>query len=76
MITQRVRDTWNLLSIKNVLFAFSFQKGVQPIFKSITKTPIRVSKYKLYDEPEHDEITKYNYIEDGHVFETEGATIK
>lgn len=51
-------------------------EGVQHIFKSITKMPIRVSKYRLYDQPETDETTQYNYINDNHIFETEGATLK
>ena len=50
--------------------------GVQDIFKSITKTPITVSKHRLVDQSEHDEITKYNYIEDSHEFKNEGATLK
>jgi ribonuclease/clavin/mitogillin len=35
-----------------------------------------VSKYKLVDQDEHDTVTKYNYIQDNHVFETEGATLQ
>ena len=50
--------------------------GVQDIFKSVTKAPISVSKHRLVDQPEHDEVTKYNYIEDSHEFKTEGATLK
>lgn len=50
--------------------------GVQSIFKSITNGPIRVSKYRLVDQPEPDQLTNYNYINDNHVFETEGATIE
>lgn len=38
--------------------------------------PIKVSKHRLVDRPEHDQVTQYNYIEDNHVFETEGATLK
>jgi len=51
-------------------------EGVQHIFKSITNTPIKVSKYRLEGQSEHDQITEYNYIEDNHVFKTEGATLK
>lgn len=50
-------------------------EGVQHIFKSITKTPIKVSKHR-FDQPETDEITQYNYVNDNHVFKTEGATLK
>jgi endoribonuclease LACTB2 len=50
--------------------------GVQHIFKNVTKSPVRVSKFALVDQPEYDEVTKYNYINDNHIFETEGATIK
>ena len=48
---------------------------MQHIFEKIS--PIRVSKYRL-DDPneEHDKVTKYNYINDNHEFETEGATLK
>ncbi len=35
-----------------------------------------MSKYKLVDQPEHDQITKYDYINDDHVFKTEGATLR
>ena len=38
--------------------------------------PIKVSKHRLVDRPEQDQVTQYNYIEDNHVFETEGATLK
>jgi hypothetical protein len=52
-------------------------EGVQHIFKNITKTPIPVSKYRLANpDSEHDKLTKYNYINDNHVFETEGATLR
>lgn len=52
-------------------------EGVQPIFKSITKTPIKVSKHELTEGGcEHDQVTKYNYINDNHVFKTEGATLR
>ncbi|CAF1047741.1 unnamed protein product, partial [Brachionus calyciflorus] len=51
-------------------------EGVQPIIKTITKEAIRVSKYKLEGRPEWDTVTNYNYITDGHIIETEGATIQ
>jgi metal-dependent hydrolase (beta-lactamase superfamily II) len=51
-------------------------EGVQAIIKSITKQNITVSKYPLVNRPEHDTITKYNYIKDNHTFHTEGATLK
>lgn len=51
-------------------------EGVQPIMKSILSEPIRVSKYRLTEQPEWDLVTKYNYIDDGFEFVTEGATLK
>lgn len=51
-------------------------EGVQPIFKSITKSAVKVSKHKLEGRPEHDIETNYNYIKDGDTIETEGATIQ
>lgn len=50
--------------------------GVQTIFKTITNNAIKVSKHKLETQPEIDTETKYNYIKDGDIFETEGATIQ
>ena len=50
--------------------------GVQSIFAHLTKQPIQVSKYRLADQPEYDLLTKYNYVEDNHIFKTEGATLK
>jgi glyoxylase-like metal-dependent hydrolase (beta-lactamase superfamily II) len=35
-----------------------------------------VSKYRLEDRPEFDQETKYNFIEDQHIFKTEGATLR
>ena len=52
-------------------------EGVQHIFKNITKTPIKVSKYTLPNKnDEYDKITKYDYVNDNHEFVTEGATLK
>lgn len=50
--------------------------GVQTILKKLTQQPIRVSKHKLVDQIEFDRVTKYNYVEDEHVFKTEGVTIR
>ena len=51
-------------------------KSVQDIFKSITKEPCKVSKYRLTNGLEADFETKYSFIEDNHVFETDGATLR
>lgn len=67
------------LSLQEILITHwhpDHTEGVQPIIKTITKEPIRVSKYKLEDRPEWDTVTKYDFITDGHVFETDGATIQ
>lgn len=50
--------------------------GVQTIFKKLLKQPIRVSKHRMVEKTEFDLITNYNYIEDMHLFKTEGATIR
>jgi ribonuclease/clavin/mitogillin len=52
-------------------------EGVQHIFKNITKSPIKVSKFRLPNQSdEYDKVTKYEYVTDNHEFETEGATLK
>lgn len=50
--------------------------GVQTIFNQLTKSPLKVSKHRLVDQPESDLVTKYDYIEDNHVIKTDGATLK
>lgn len=50
--------------------------GVQTIFKKLMKQPVRVSKHRLVDQSEFDKLTSYNYVNDQHVFETDGATLK
>lgn len=35
-----------------------------------------MSKYRLEERPEFDQETKYTFIEDQHVFKTEGATLR
>lgn len=50
--------------------------GVQTIFKKLTREPIRVSKHRLVDHDEFDMTTKYSYVNDEHVFKTDGATLK
>lgn len=67
------------LSLQEILITHwhpDHSEGVQPIFKSITNGPIKVSKHKLENRHEHDVDTKYNYIKDGDLIETEGATIQ
>lgn len=51
-------------------------EGVQPIIKSLKLESLNVSKHRLVDQPEWDTVTKYNYINDGYVFMTEGATLE
>jgi ribonuclease/clavin/mitogillin len=50
-------------------------EGVQPILKTIIKGDLKVSKYKL-EPTEYDTDTKYNYIDEGEIIRTEGATLK
>ncbi|KAL4217702.1 Beta-lactamase-like protein 2 [Mactra antiquata] len=51
--------------------------GVSEIYKQILSEPVPVSKFKRLSVPDVD-ITpaKYNFIEDQHVFTTEGSTLR
>ena len=52
-------------------------EATQRILKTFGE--MRVSKHRLpadTDDQEYDIITKYNYIEDEHVFEADGATLR